>query len=170
MADEQEHKEEENVEKQGAIKLTKLLADYADERNKIRNEIDDLSDLFKDVNKLSDNHNLLFRMRNKLITRKLELMTVSNAVVRRYVTEKKNIADSYRDGTKKEVNNAAKGMVLKNEFERNVYFEYDLKDIEIIKKTIDDQLKFVVEQANLVKDMVDGVNYSVQLFKMKKNL
>lgn len=157
---------EEN--KDGVSKINELMTRFNDEAVQITARMGELSELMQSVHRLADNKHEIYNYRAFLVKRKLELMTSSNIANRSLLARKRRIYDGYKLG--KSVTGSQTQIMPKNDFERQLYLNSDLKDPEFHLKLIDDQLQFIMDQIKGVDNFIYGIEYVLKLEEFKTSI
>ncbi len=174
MADTEEKKTDATEPKKEDIEspttVSKLIKQYGDERDRMSKDVKMLAQIFsKAINALGEKQGEFYLTRQKLVERKFELMTYSNALNRLIVVERKKIMESYKFGLVKEPGKTT-GIVPKNELERTIYMDNDNRNYNHLLKTVDDHIAFVVDTISSVDKMIYGFEHAISFSKMKQNM
>ena len=146
-------------------KLAAYVEEYATERSSIEVKLNELSKLFSNIYELSRDKHKLYEYRQKLVSRKYELMTNSNVINKTVVQKKRQIYDGYKLGK-----GTTSQVMPKNDFEREMYLNDDLKSTNLMVSLIDGQIGLIVDSIKTLDNMIFGVQYAIELEKFKAPL
>lgn len=157
---------EEGTDKKPSI--NQLIEEFNNEAIAVAAKMRELAELTNDVTKMADGKHKIYNYRADLVKRKLELMTASNRLNRTVISQKRKVYDGYKLG--KPVAGSNTGMMPKNDYERQLYVDSDLRNENFHLKLIDDQLQFIVDQIKGVDNIIFGIEYVIALQQYKTSM
>lgn len=106
---------------------------------------------------------LPYKVRHELVEAKLKCLQFMSTVNRELKIERKNNYESYKFGKKD--NKECGPLVLKNETERSLYIDYDVKEYDFAADVLSSQLEWLNDSIKTI----DRVLYGIEHLKTLEN-
>ena len=159
--------EEKPPEKPISEEANELVVKYNKEKLEVDTKMGELSGYMADTVKLADNKHEIYRYRQEIISKKLDLMTTSNVWNRRAIKMKSDIYIAYKLGKRKIAPGASMAenhqIKPKNDFERGLYLDSDMKTMNYVTQLIENQLEFIKDSLSHITTMCYGMEYTIAL-------
>ena len=145
-----------------------LVSKYSKEKIEVNKKIKtELAGYMENTRKLADNKHEIYRYRQELVAKKLDIMTTSNTWNRRAIKVKSDIYIAYKLGKRKIAPNASIAenhqIKPKNDFERGLYLDSDMRTMNYVLQLIENQLEFIKDSLSNVTNMCYGIEYVIKL-------
>ncbi len=155
-------------EKTLAEQAKEIVAKFDKEKEEVDKKVkEELASYMADTTMLANNKHEIYRYRQELVAIKLDHMTLSNTWNRRAIKVKSDIYIAYKMGTRKINPNASIAenhqLKPKNDFERGLYLDSDMRTMNYILQLIENQLEFIKDTLSNVTNMAYGMEYVIAL-------
>lgn len=159
-------------EKKPLSEQAKEIAKNFDQQKKeVDSEVRRLSSFMTDTVKLANNKHEIYRYRQEVNAMRLEVMTLSNSWNRKAIKAKSDIYIAYKLGKKQIAPGASIAenhqLKPKNDFERNLYLDSDMRTMNYVLQMIENQLEFLKDALSNITNMAYGIDYIIKLEEYK---
>ena len=148
--------------------INQLIEEFNKESQSITEKMQELARLTNDVSEMANGKHEIYNYRADLVSKKLELMTSSNRINRINIAKKRKIYDGYKLGKPAPGSNTS--MMPKNDYERQLYVDSDMRNENFHLKLIDDQLQFVIDSIKSLDNIIFGIEYVIALQQYKTSM
>jgi hypothetical protein len=140
--------------------LDKLLKDTETEMEEISASIQICASSMTSAYKTANVKHVSYLTRHRLVDLKRRLMQGIAVCQKDIKTKKKNHYDEYKFGIKR---NNSSAVVLKNDYEREIYLDNDVKSAQFFVDILDSNLDWVVESLKTMDNIIYGISHVIAL-------
>mgnify|MGYP000901196229 CR=1 FL=1 len=143
-------------------KIDEIIDFFENRKLAVSEKIISLSKAMTNMRELSSSQGEFYAYRQNLTAEKFNCMKLSSSLLKQLKQLKKDLLKAYKFGDKTSLSKDTQ-IALKNNDEREIFFEADLKEYEYRIKTVDNHISFIVDSIENLKNMIYGMETAIKL-------
>jgi hypothetical protein len=147
------------------------IKEFEKERIEVSIMVKKLGGYMSSVVNVANNKHEFYRYRQDVVSKKLTIMNISNTFNRRAIKQKNELYLQYKFGKKSIANPtsviARDSLLPKNDFERSLYLDSDMRDMNYFLEVINNHLEFITQSLKTIDNMIFGIDYVIKLETFK---